>query len=242
MRIAVVSDIHANLTALEAVVDDLRTQAADLVVQGGDVVGGGSSPAEVIDRIRDLQWPGVFGNSDEMLWMPERFAAALRAPQFQRYRDAMLAETIPATIRAIGDDRLHWLRSLPSEFAAHDLAVVHASPGDVWRSPLANASDDELARTFEPLACRRVVYGHIHRPYIRRVGGIAVANSGSVSLSYDGDPRAAYLLVDNGVPAIRRVEYDLEKELRVLEQSAMPHWNWIAKVLKSACFQMPTAA
>ena len=182
MRIAVVADIHANLTALEAVIDDLRGQAPDLVVQGGDVVGGGSSPVAVIDRIRDLNWPGVFGNSDEMLWMPERFAAALRAPQFQRYRDAMLAGTIPATIRAIGDDRLHWLRSLPQQFAAHDLAVIHASPGDVWRSPLANASDDDLARPFGPLGCRRVVYGHIHQPFVRRLQDLTVVNSGSVSL------------------------------------------------------------
>jgi len=236
MRIAVVSDIHANLTALDAVLDDLRAQAPDLVVQGGDVVGGGSSPAEVIDRIRDLQWPGVFGNSDEMLWMPERFAAALRAPQFQRYRDAMIAETIPATIRAIGDDRLHWLRSLPSEFAAHDLAVVHASPGDVWRSPLANASDDELARTFEPLACRRVVYGHIHQPFVRRLPNLTVVNSGSVSLSYDGDPRAAYALVDDDTVTIRRVEYDVDEEIARLAAAGDPYADWTARVLRAARF------
>jgi predicted phosphodiesterase len=72
MRIAVVSDIHANLSALEAVVSDLRKTGVDLVVHGGDLMSGGPRPAEVIDRIRELTWPGVHGNTDEMLWMPQR--------------------------------------------------------------------------------------------------------------------------------------------------------------------------
>jgi predicted phosphodiesterase len=59
MRIAVVSDIHANLTALDAVIADLQSVGVDLVVHGGDLMGGGTRPAEVIDRIRDLNWPGV---------------------------------------------------------------------------------------------------------------------------------------------------------------------------------------
>ena len=59
MRIAIVSDIHANLTALEAVVADLQQQRPDLVVQGGDLLSGGARPADVIDRVRDLKWPGV---------------------------------------------------------------------------------------------------------------------------------------------------------------------------------------
>ena len=71
MRVAVVSDIHGNLTALEAVLADVREQAPDLVLHGGDLSDSGSSPAEVIDRIRDLGWQGVMGNTDEMLVRPE---------------------------------------------------------------------------------------------------------------------------------------------------------------------------
>ena len=66
-----------------------------------------------------------------------------------------------------------------------------------------------------------------------------VANTGSVSLSYDGDPRAAYLLLDESVPAIRRVEYDVERELEALAGCGLPHADWVAKMLKSGCFQMP---
>ena len=241
MRIAVVSDIHANLTALEAVVADLRRQGTDLIVQGGDVVGGGSRPAEVIDLVRELRWPGVYGNTDEMLWRPERLSRALQAPQLQRFRDAMLTEIIPATCRAIGDERLEWLKALPGQWAlrpgsgqaAQDLAVVHASPDDRWRSPLANASNEELEQTFGPLACRRVVFGHIHQPFVRHLPALTIVNSGSVSLSYDGDPRAAYALLDDDGVVIRRVEYDIEEEIARLAAARDPYAEWTAQVLRT---------
>ena len=71
MRIAIVSDIHGNLTAFEAVLKDLRQTSPDLVFHGGDLAQAGSSPVEIIDRIRDLGWPGVVGNTDELLFRPE---------------------------------------------------------------------------------------------------------------------------------------------------------------------------
>ena len=71
MRIAMVSDIHGNLTAFEAVLADLRETSPDLILHGGDLAHGGASPAEIVDRIRELAWPGVLGNTDEMLFRPE---------------------------------------------------------------------------------------------------------------------------------------------------------------------------
>jgi hypothetical protein len=68
---------------------------------------------------------------------------------------------------------------------------------------------------------------------------MVVANAGSVSLSYDGDRRAAYLLLDEGSPAIRRVEYDLQRELNALSGCGLPHAGWIARTLESGGFQMP---
>ncbi len=66
-----------------------------------------------------------------------------------------------------------------------------------------------------------------------------VANSGSVSLSYDGDRRASYLLLDESKPEIRRVQYDVDKELKALSGCGLPHADWIAKILESASPQMP---
>ena len=81
-RIAIVSDLHGNLSAFEAVLADLRSAAPDLVLHGGDLADPGSSPVEVIDQIRDLGWSGVYGNTDEMLVDPasfDRFADGVAA-------------------------------------------------------------------------------------------------------------------------------------------------------------------
>ena len=71
MRIAIVSDIHGNRTAFEAVLADLRQSSPDLIFHGGDLAANGATPAEIVDRIRELGWPGVMGNTDEMLFRPE---------------------------------------------------------------------------------------------------------------------------------------------------------------------------
>src|SRR5580658_3290769 len=81
MRIAIVSDIHGNGTAFEAVLADLRETSPDLILHGGDLADSGSSPVEIVDRIRDLGWRGVAGNTDEMLSRPESLEEfASRAP------------------------------------------------------------------------------------------------------------------------------------------------------------------
>lgn len=216
MRIAVISDIHANLTALDAVIADLHQVGADLVVHGGDLLSGGPRPADVIDRVREMNWPGVCGNTDQMLWMPHRVTETLQAPPLHRIRDLVLSHTIPTTRSQIGDERLAWLRTLPLRWSDAGVSVVHAVPDDVWPIVPATASDEDLTRIYGVLESRLVIYGHIHLPFVRRMGALVVANSGAVSLSFDGDPRAAYALVDGDEVQIRRVAYDVEKEIRLL--------------------------
>ena len=74
MRLAIVSDIHGNLSALEAVLTDLDACSPDLILHGGDLAAGGARPREVVDRVRGLGWKGVLGNTDEMLYKPEALA------------------------------------------------------------------------------------------------------------------------------------------------------------------------
>ena len=93
---------------------------------------------------------------------------------------------------------------------------MHAVPDDVWPIVPATASDEELTRIYGALESRLVIYGHIHLPFVRRMDALIVANSGAVSLSFDGDPRASYALVDGDEVQIRRVEYDVDKEVRLL--------------------------
>jgi predicted phosphodiesterase len=105
--------------------------------------------------------------------------------------------------------------------------------------PAPEASDEELEAVYGPLGQPVAVYAHIHRSFIRKLSGMTVVNTGSVSLSYDGDPRAAYLLLDDLEPEIRRVEYDVNQEIQALASSALPHVEWLAKTLRNARFEMP---
>jgi len=239
MRIAIVSDIHGNQTAFEAVLADLRQTSPDLILHGGDLADGGASPAEIVDRIRDLGWQGVVGNTDEMLFKPESLTDfAKQSPKLQPLF-AVVEEMAVATREALGEDRLTWLRDLPRTQIQGPMALVHASPDSLWRAPLPEASDAELESVYGPLGQPIAIYGHVHRSYVRSVSKMIVANTGSVSLSYDGDRRAAYLVLDESTPTIRRVKYDVDKEIKALSICGFPHADWVAKILESARPQMP---
>lgn len=239
MRIAIVSDIHGNRTAFEAVLADLRQTAPDLIFHGGDLADGGASPAEIVDRIRDLGWPGVLGNTDETLWRPESLQEfASPSPNLQPLC-AAIEEMAAATREALGEERLTWLRGLPRIQIHGPMALVHASPESPWWAPAPEASDAELEAVYGPVGQLIAVNAHIHRSYIRRLPGMIVANTGSVSLSYDGDRRAAYLLLDESQPSIRRVEYDVNSELKALSNCGLPHADWVARILDSGRPQMP---
>ena len=240
MRIAIVSDIHGNLTAFEAVLADLKLTSPDLILHGGDLAEGGARPAEVVDRIRQLGWPGVCGNTDEVLWDPAALHAfAARAPGIKpllAFIEAMVSHAVPA----LGAERIAWLKSLPMVERRGSLALVHAGPNDLWRAPLLEASEADLAGAYGGLNAAVVVYGHIHRPFVRQISGMVVANSGAVSMPYDGDTRASYLLVDDGKPAVRRVAYDLEREVAALQQSGLPHADWVCSVLRAGSYLPPS--
>jgi putative phosphoesterase len=239
VRIAVVSDIHGNLPAFEAVLADLRQTSPDLILHGGDLADAGAHPIEIIDQLRDLNWPGVMGNTDDMLANPQSLATFAAQSPFMQSILPMLEDMAAWTRDCLGEQRLAWLRSLPLTQPHSDFALVHASPDNCWRSPNPSSPDADLESTYAPLGRPLAVYGHVHRGFIRTIGNLTVANSGSVSQSYDGDPRASYLLIDNGKPELRRVAYGVEKEIDALHSSTLPHAAWITKILRAAGPQMP---
>lgn len=244
MRTAIVSDIHGNLTAFEAVLADLRKTSPDLVLHGGDLADNGSSPVEIVDAIQSLGWQGVAGNTDEVLTTPQEFENfAAQRPQLCSVWSAV-REMAAFTRDRLGDHRLAWLRALPRMQTWDSVALVHAAPNSSWLAPTAQADDSEFETTYQQVVQPLVVYGHIHTPFIRRMAnskqhGRIIANSGSVGLSYDGDRRAAYLLLEESVPVIRRVEYDVDRELNALSTCGLPYADWIKRTIQTALPQMP---
>lgn len=113
-----VADIHGNVRALEAVIADLERERPDQTVHGGDLAVNGPCPAEVMDRVRELGWPGIVGNTDQALWeLPASAPAAF----------SVMA---PATAGMLGPERVAWLRTLPMAWRGAGIALVHAVPGD----------------------------------------------------------------------------------------------------------------
>jgi predicted phosphodiesterase len=176
-----------------------------------------------VDRVRDLGWPGVFGNTDEAIARPETLEEfAKQSPAPPSLWDAV-REMTAFTREALGEQRIAWLGGLPRAFIHPPVGLVHASPTNAWRSPIR-----------APLCQPMVVYGHIHQPFVREVARFVVINTGSVGQPLDGDPRASYLLIDDETPQIRRVKYDLEREIAAIKASGLPHANWIARTLRAA--------
>lgn len=230
VRIAVVSDIHGNLPALEAVLADLDQVNPDLVVLGGDLALGGPHPIEVVDLLRELGWPSVLGNTDEALDERTLPDAA---------RSGFVAQAAVRSREMLGQERVAWLTSHPLAWRGEGMAVVHATPGDCWAIVAHDAPDERLHDVYGPLGVGTAVYGHIHHAHVRDLRGLTVANSGSVSLSLDGDVRACYAVVDDGRVEHRRVEYDVGRVAGDFEAIGYPNAATYATWLRTGAF--PTA-
>ncbi len=232
MRVAVLSDIHANLVALDAVIASLGS--VDAVWHLGDVVGYGPEPDGVVERLRQLGARGVRGNHD---------AAALGGPEIAYFNpDARRAmEWTRTTISAVTRD---WLAALPERFTDGAFTAVHGSPREpIWEYVTSASVAAENLAAFETPYC---LHGHTHVPVVfreRAEGRLdalrpegdarlelgparALVNPGSVGQPRDGDPRASYLVLDTE-PATaewRRVAYRIADTQAAMREAGLPHF------------------
>ncbi|NTV63122.1 MAG: metallophosphoesterase family protein [Oscillochloris sp.] len=223
MNIAVLADIHANLAALHAVVDDIDSWSPDLVILAGDIVNRGPQSGACLDlvlRLRDERgWRVIAGNHEGYIL---RYAADTARPGFPtsgpHYEFSRL---IGWSYRQL-TDRLDVIAALPDRFdlatPEGELHVFHASVRHNRDGVLADSSDEELRKQINPSAAVFCV-GHTHMPFVRRVDDTLLVNVGSVGLPFDSDTRAAYARLTLGrtgwAAAIRRVTYDLAATERV---------------------------
>jgi predicted phosphodiesterase len=199
MTLAVLYDVHGNLPALEAVLEDARFHRAERFMLGGDYALFGPWPAETVARLRELPAAWIRGNGER--WT----AAPADAPD-----DEVVQGAIGACRDALGPDDVDELAALPEMLVDGDARFCHASPVSDVRSFLPTPAPDEeelLSGVPEP----RLVFGHTHLPFRRfsAHGGIELVNPGSVGMPFDQDPRAAYALIhpDRRVEH-RRIPYD----------------------------------
>jgi diadenosine tetraphosphatase ApaH/serine/threonine PP2A family protein phosphatase len=191
---ALVYDVHGNLPALEAVLGDAGE--VDRFVLGGDYALFGGWPLETIERLRDLPAIWIRGNGERWTADPGD------APE-----NPILPGAIAAARRALGEQLVVDLASLPFRAAEGDTLICHGSPRSDVRSFLPEPAADE-AELLDGVTAKRLIFGHTHLPF-RRANGVELINPGSVGMPFDGDTRAAYALVhDDGTVEHRRVIYD----------------------------------
>jgi len=230
-RLAVLSDVHGNLAALEAVVSAIRAEKPDAILVAGDHVLNGPEPAAAVEALRALDAEGAYvvsGNTDIAV-ADFDFGAA-----FPWYQDG-----IPDAVRiaaewahdALSDDQLAWLRRLPAERRLRTdddtlVLVVHASPGSQTRG-FDQALDPNVI--FERAAetdARVICVGHTHVPEVRDLGWKVIVNDGSAGYVFDGDPTASWALVtidDGDVDVeIRRTPFDLLAVANAISARGLP--------------------
>jgi len=215
-RVAVLSDVHGNATALEAVRKALKKEKPDAVIVAGDLVMNGPEPSAAVDALRAMESDGatiVQGNTDVAV---ADFDYAAAFPWF--------TDGVPDAHRAaaewahdeLGDERLGWLRRLASErrIMLEDTMVLacHASPGSQTQGFDAQLDPSVVLERVSRTDARVICCGHTHLPDVRDLGWKLIVNDGSAGYVFDGDPTASWALVEiDGTTVtadIRRTDFD----------------------------------
>ena len=208
MRVLVLADIHGNRAALDAI-----REPFDACVCVGDLVDYGPEPGPCIDWVRANAAHCVRGNHDHGVAQD----VELQGVGGFRYLTAI---TRPLSVAAVTPEQRRYLADLPTSrmftLAGKRFLMVHATP----RDPMDEYAPADLNFWKPRLAGLNVDYllvGHTHQPYTLQVNGTLVVNPGSVGLSRDGDPRAAYAIIDGDEVQLKRIEYPIEETVRAVE-------------------------
>jgi diadenosine tetraphosphatase ApaH/serine/threonine PP2A family protein phosphatase len=216
-RLAIISDVHANLEALEAVLGE--TRGLDIICLG-DLVDYGANPNETVELVRDRGIRTLMGNHD--------WAAVSGDTRLFNPRAAMSSIW---TQRRLTGENLEYIRTLPLEFRdpfeGQEAYFTHGSPDDrLWEYVDPRTHTDLFGHYLSKLGVGLIGLGHTHIPYVWVEGGKTVFNPGSVGQPRDGDPRASFAVLsvqhkEVGVE-VRRVGYDIEKAASKIRSAGLP--------------------
>jgi putative phosphoesterase len=213
MRILLISDLHANWPALQAI-----NEPFDACLCAGDLVDYGCEPAPVIDWVRSRVSACIRGNHDHMVAQN----VLTNGQTGFRYLSGV---TRPVSRQRVSESDRRFLAQLPvTKFLTLDgrrIMMVHATP----RDPLDEYAPPDSGfwkRQLASIDADIVLVGHTHFPYELRIGNTCVVNPGSVGLPRDGNWRASYAVLEDGKLSFRRVEYDAEQTIRAVDDSPLP--------------------
>jgi putative phosphoesterase len=228
--VAILSDIHGNAVALEAVRKEIRRAKPDAVMICGDLVLNGPDPSAAIDGVRELEAEGAIviqGNTDVAVADFDYMAAF-----------PWLTDGVPDTFRAaaewahdeIGDERLGWLRRLPSErrlrLEETMFLACHASPGSQTQGLDQALDPSVILERVSRTDARFICCGHTHLPEVRDLGWKMIVNAGSAGYVFDGDPTASWALVvvdgEDITAEIRRTEFDTMTVSNAISARGLP--------------------
>lgn len=227
MRLAVFSDVHSNLAALESILQDSQSQGVEQLYCLGDLIDYGPYPNEVVAAIRDRDVPTLLGNHDDgIAFERDGSGGGFHSDAERDFKEqafAWTAEHVSTVTRA-------WLRrlplNLPLDVDGRCLLLVHASPrrlNEYLYEDLPDATFTEIAASVD---CEVLVFGHTHVPYDKAVSDVRFVNVGSVGNPKDGDPRACYAILDVRDSEIevrfRRVAYDINATVAAVLRSGLP--------------------
>ena len=228
MRFAIVSDIHGNLAALEAVARDLESADIDNVYAAGDLALFGPHPRECVEMLRQNAWVSVRGNTDRMIAdLEELVAAGSLDPE------TGVGKIVAWTRDQLGRELVEYLGALPpsitvqSRAGARRLSIFHGTPRSDEEGLIEDDGDERLLQLTKDAGASAVIGGHTHLSFVRTIDGVLIANAGSVGRSYEGRPgRATYLVLDDQFGAweveVRHVEYDYRRNYRAIDEVDAP--------------------
>jgi putative phosphoesterase len=225
MKVALIGDVHANLPALETVLTHARQQGIEAIWNVGDWVGYNAFPNEVVQQLRQERAISIIGNYD------------LKVLKFKKKQDKWRQTKLPEKYLAfkwayknLSKENRMYLRSLPREkrlkVRGHHILLTHGSPASNNEALTPDTPAQYLRELIQVARAEVIVCGHSHRPFARQVDGVWFVNPGSVGRPDDGDPRAAYaiLQLEPGFLQVchHRLDYDLARAVEALRQHNLP--------------------
>jgi len=225
----VITDIHGNLPALEASLAAIEAIGVDGTYCGGDLVGYGPRPNEVCAQVKELEIPTIYGNYDYSIAREMDDCGCAYVTQHDReLGQQSVAWTLEHTDQASKD----FMRALPFDLhfplGDHDIHLVHGSP----RKVNEYLFEEKPASLYKRLARAEegsgvLVFGHTHKPWMHTYDGVLFVNCGSVGKPKDGDPRAAFAILEAEETgpvraSIERVPYDAEAVAREVAAVGLP--------------------